>query len=399
MRRLLGFFLPAGALCIAFALAAHYTALLRWLAPLEGFLSALILAVALLLGWRFDRSRLVFTAVVIGLTVWLLGRYASRPDYIGRIVGDALAVLLPFNLALLALLKERGIFTLHGLLRWALILVQPLLVGLLLQHQQYFWLGIFDTNLLPVTWLEFLPLKQPALLMFSAALLLTAYKGLRRHDLLEGALFWVTALSFYALLAEHGPGATRLLLTLALLLMVVAVVEVSYAMAFRDELTGLPARRALNQTLLKLGNRYTLAMLDVDHFKKFNDSYGHDVGDEVLKMVASKLARVGGGGKPFRYGGEEFTIVFAGKPVETALPHLEQVREAIAAERFMVRSAKRPQQKPAHKPKGSDKAVQITISIGAAPRTEQQRDPQAVLKAADKALYRAKGAGRNRVAS
>jgi diguanylate cyclase (GGDEF)-like protein len=170
-------------------------------------------------------------------------------------------------------------------------------------------------------------------------------------------------------------------------------------MAFRDELTGLKGRRALNQALPKLGSRYTIAMLDVDHFKKFNDRYGHDVGDEVLKMVAAQMGRVTGGGKAYRYGGEEFTVLFPRKSVESALPHLEQLREAIANAGFTVREKQRPAEKPQKQRKGSGKTVQITISIGVAQRDDESRDPEAVIKAADKALYRAKKGGRNRVAT
>ena len=61
------------------------------------------------------------------------------------------------------------------------------------------------------------------------------------------------------------------------LILAAGVLETSHGMAFRDELTGLPARRALNEALLKVGRRYTVAMVDVDHFKKVNDRYGHDV--------------------------------------------------------------------------------------------------------------------------
>ncbi|MER3423211.1 MAG: GGDEF domain-containing protein, partial [Nitrospiraceae bacterium] len=74
------------------------------------------------------------------------------------------------------------------------------------------------------------------------------------------------------------------------LVLTLAVLQTSYAMAYHDDLTGLPGRRALNETLLKLSGRYTIAMVDVDHFKTFNDQYGHDVGDQVLRMVASHVA-------------------------------------------------------------------------------------------------------------
>ena len=64
-------------------------------------------------------------------------------------------------------------------------------------------------------------------------------------------------------------------------------------MAYHDELTGLPGRRALNEALLRVGSRYAVAMVDVDHFKHFNDAYGHEVGDQVLRMVAAQLDRGG----------------------------------------------------------------------------------------------------------
>ena len=170
-------------------------------------------------------------------------------------------------------------------------------------------------------------------------------------------------------------------------------------MAYHDDLTGLPGRRAMNEALLQLGSRYAMAMVDVDRFKRFNDTYGHDVGDQVLRMVASRLGVVSGGGKAFRYGGEEFSVIFPNKSTEEAAPHLEALRRAVAASRFVVRSSKRPRKKPpTPKPSvASRKEVSVTVSIGVADRADRGTGPQQVLKAADKALYRAKSAGRNRV--
>jgi diguanylate cyclase (GGDEF)-like protein len=191
------------------------------------------------------------------------------------------------------------------------------------------------------------------------------------------------------------------------LMVALAIVMDSHNMAYRDELTGLPSRRALNQRLLSLGRRYSIAMLDIDHFKKFNDTHGHDVGDEVLRMVASKIARIGGRGKAFRYGGEEFTIVFAGKSAQQAEAHLEALRKSIADYRMVVRKHKRESPgntgKRARLRRGKDdpryQSLAVTISIGHAARTAQQKRPEAVIKAADQALYRAKKQGRNRVSS
>jgi diguanylate cyclase (GGDEF)-like protein len=204
--------------------------------------------------------------------------------------------------------------------------------------------------------------------------------------------------------AAHVPTAsvTFSVFTMAAELMVaVAVLQDTFRMAFRDELTGIPSRRSLNEQLAGLGNRYTIAMLDVDHFKKFNDTHGHDLGDQVLKMVAAHIARVGGGGKTFRYGGEEFTVLFPGRNVEDAIPHLEAVREDIEAYRMALRGASRPARtRRAKRQRGGWRgrnAVAVTVSIGVAERNGRFDTPQEVFEAADRALYRAKEKGRNRL--
>ncbi|OAE50899.1 diguanylate cyclase [Achromobacter xylosoxidans] len=190
----------------------------------------------------------------------------------------------------------------------------------------------------------------------------------------------------------------------ALTSLCISLAHEGFHMAFRDELTGLPGRRALNERLQRMGRVYTLAMADVDHFKAFNDTHGHDVGDQVLRMVASQLRRVPGGGQAYRYGGEEFTLVFPGKTAAEAMPHLETVRRAIEAYQMRLRD------KPA-RPKADQigqrrrggrggrgvRPLRVTVSIGVAERSDALRAPDAVIKAADQALYKAKDGGRNQV--
>ena len=120
-----------------------------------------------------------------------------------------------------------------------------------------------------------------------------------------------------------------------------ALIETSYAMAYLDELTQLPSRRALNEALLKLGDSFTIAMMDVDHFKKFNDSYGHEAGDQALRLVASRLAHITGGGRAYRYGGEEFAVIFPGKPSEEVFVYLDRMRKVIENSVFVVRGKDR----------------------------------------------------------
>src|SRR2546422_4854379 len=94
-----------------------------------------------------------------------------------------------------------------------------------------------------------------------------------------------------------------------------------YTTLFRS-LTGLPGRRALDEALVRLGGRYAIAMVDIDHFKRFNDEHGHDAGDQLLRMLATKLSQIEGGGRPLRYGGPGLPDRFPGQADQVALPHI-----------------------------------------------------------------------------
>lgn len=169
-------------------------------------------------------------------------------------------------------------------------------------------------------------------------------------------------------------------------------------LAYIDELTQLPARRALMSELRKLGRRSAVTMLDVDHFKKFNDTYGHDVGDQVLRLIAAQV-RKEPGCKAFRYGGEEFTLVFNHADQEEIEERLEAVRARVANYPLRLRSQRRPKsgkqgQNKRGTSSGKVKTVKVTISLGCAIRRPGETTEQ-MLKRADTVLYKAKNAGRN----
>src|SRR5207237_5805224 len=114
---------------------------------------------------------------------------------------------------------------------------------------------------------------------------------------------------------QSGTGVSRMAyMGAASAILGLSMIETSYFLAYNDELTGLPSRRAFNEAIARLENFYSIAVVDVDHFKNFNDQYGHDTGDQVLRLVAARLAGVSGGGQSFRCGGEEFVVFFLTKP-------------------------------------------------------------------------------------
>jgi diguanylate cyclase (GGDEF)-like protein len=175
---------------------------------------------------------------------------------------------------------------------------------------------------------------------------------------------------------------------------VLAVLYASYRMAFVDALTGLPNRRALDETLMRVSGGDALAMVDVDHFKQFNDTYGHDAGDIVLRVVARTLRRHAGG-QVFRYGGEEFCVVYEGGKSRRAGEGCERAREAVANTQIAVPAATKRTRRDEPPRKRPASNVKVTISLGWAVRAGERRAAHDVLKAADQALYKAKAKGRN----
>lgn len=398
MKRVLALLHPEAPLLAAAALLLTIPGLRATATSIAAVYPAAVLVVAVLLGTRFNRSRLVFSVAVLSVAYAVAGGGVQSPGE--RLTFHATSLLLPVNLALIALLPERGTVTPAGLGRWALLGAQAFLVAFLAQSFPTELTPVLKTRFVPGAALEWTPLAQPALLLFVAAAALLTLAWLREpQSPARGYVFALIAVVLGLGSSIRGPGPAVWFATAGLIL-VVAMVETSYMMAYRDGLTELPGRRALNEALQRLGGQYTIAMVDVDHFKRFNDRHGHDAGDHVLRLVAARLARAAGGGTAYRYGGEEFALLFPGKSADACLPHLEALRAAIEHARFTMRRRFRPRLKPgAPKRRSTHEPVVVTVSIGVAERTPRHDDPEGVIHAADSALYRAKEGGRNRVST
>jgi two-component system, cell cycle response regulator len=164
-------------------------------------------------------------------------------------------------------------------------------------------------------------------------------------------------------------------------------------LAVTDGLTGLYNHRHLHERLSleversqRSGLPLSLLMLDVDHFKQFNDTYGHPAGDEVLRQLARVLNDTRRANDVVaRYGGEEFAVILVDTAKFTAAKVAERVRERIAAHDFTEAVSK------------SGRGTSISVSIGVATFPDDGTDSEGLVRAADTALYAAKRAGRNRV--
>jgi GGDEF domain-containing protein len=370
--------------------------------PFVNVYPLVVLGVGTVLGWYFNRCRVVFALLILAVVDITLRRFGAEyvvQEDVARFVFNALAVLVPLNLAAYALLKERGLFTPQGLTRLASIAAQVLMVDMIVRLD---WRGPRDW--LPYSFLDgrltaWTAVPQTALAAFVLAVFVLGVRSVYRRDPIEVGFLATLMMVFMALHGMRWEWVPTTSLATVGLTLIWGVLKTAYRMAYHDDLTGLPGRRALNEDLLRVGSRYAVAMVDVDHFKRFNDLFGHEVGDQALRMVAAKLSRIGGGGKAFRYGGEEFVVLFARTPAAEAVSHLEAVRRDMSASRFILRGPGRPRKKPPalKPPTGPRVDATVTISIGLAEPDDRKRDPQQVLRAADKALYRAKRAGRNRL--
>lgn len=193
---------------------------------------------------------------------------------------------------------------------------------------------------------------------------------------------------------EHFPENQELFATvaehLALALNSAFLFESFEKMASHDALTGIANHRTMQEFLQRrfaeaqrTGQELGILMIDVDHFRSFNEEEGHDAGDEVLRLVAEALrASVRPYDLAARYGGEEFTVVMPGSSMASSLAVAERIRKRVSHVSFTT---------------ASGRERHVTVSIGCAGFPKNAKDSGSLLKAADSALYTAKRGGRNKV--
>jgi diguanylate cyclase (GGDEF)-like protein len=241
---------------------------------------------------------------------------------------------------------------------------------------------------------------------FSSGLYLVAFSSclglcIYRRQPLESSLLGCTLMAYATFGWIHLTHISAFMFTGIGLLLSINLTGSLLSIGYRDELTQIGNRRALKQSAKNLRGSYSVAMVDADYFKRINDQYGHDLGDQALRVIAGLLRKTADGAKPFRYGGEEFCLLFKGKSKQEVIDTLENIRQEIANYDMVIRDKKhRPSaSKQGEKRRGASRRtgeLRLTVSIGVASSDNSGHFDQ-VMKKADKALYRAKARGRNRV--
>ena len=271
-------------------------------------------------------GRLLFPSGVLALTITgLLFTDTARPT------------LYRFSSTIFIVVLALGLFFTLRFGRSRYFFVILMLAGMFSEVFNHPYMMRFFTSM-PIAGHSGVPLAPMAAAALSLLFLLVMY--LRALTPARDGFFWATAIVVAGFFTQNGPTFFQLSTSGAIVVLLISMIEAGHFFAYRDELTGLPSRRALNEKLAALGRTYSIAMVDVDHFKRVNDRYGHDVGDEVRKKGKNTTAT-------------------------------------------KIKSGKREN-------------VSVTVSIGLAQRSPGHASPEAVIKAADRALYRAKKNGRNR---
>ncbi len=360
------------------------------------------------LGGVFRQGRVVFITLLMSVTTLLADvafhRYADAEW--GQSIVLLATLYLPAITVILYHLREQGLWNMHGVLRLVSVASVVLVLMLLPLMQKH---GVVQGTG-TVWWRAFSPavhLPLVGLIGLVAGLFLLALRNPHESPVL-GPLLGVSLVYTFAGLnirstvwsLDRGPLVLAGFMSGAAVVLAIAVLESAWRVAHIDELTELPGRRALRYRLSQLGSGYMLAMVDIDHFKKVNDTYGHETGDQVLRFLASFL-RSFSEGTAFRSGGEEFVLVCPHGPFSEVVDALDELRERIAARPFVIRGKDRPadlkEKSGKVRKKAASDSITVTVSIGVAMQDAHHATPDEVLDAADKALYLAKRQGRNRV--
>ncbi len=372
-----------------------------------GFIPYIGLVMLAFLGLRLNQTRITFVALILlACYYWLHNPTFFINLGIGRIrSGQIISMAIPLTYCAIFAFKETHLKSWHTLGRLGIALLPfTLLIGFFALapggfHKMASWNFLWKSH----------TFKIPLLAFFFSAIYVVVANFL--HDKNLRSFRYALAIAIIpAIYSAHILTRTPIKgyqltfnivipFTVLIVILMHSIFKMYWNKVYIDELTEIPNRRALDEMLLSLKGEYTLGMVDIDHFKKFNDTYGHDQGDSVLRCVANHIYTESNN-RAYRYGGEEFFIVFKNVEAEDAYIFANKIRRKLEERPFYIRKEKEQRAQTTKKARGQaaeidKKKVQITISIGLASPNKNVFHPQDVIKEADKALYKAKQEGRN----
>ena len=407
-KQLLNLRLIVPAACVAGALLLRIQFLNQWhgssdqgLALVVLYLPYILLGLTSILALASDHAIEAGVAVTMLLVYWLIQTRLQVPlqtQPAGQVF-YLTSLLLPCLLIGYALVPDQGCRQPLGLAAIALSPVLIIVTGRLISLDSQLFFSPAQQAL--ENSLMGSHLAGAASSLYLAAFCTCLWFCISRQRPLDSSLLGCTLICYITFGWIHLTSISAFMFTAIGLLLSINLIASLLSIGYRDELTQIGNRRALKQSAKTLRGSYSVAMVDADYFKQINDRHGHDLGDQALRVIATLLRKSASGGKPYRYGGEEFCLLFRGKSRQEVLDILENIRREIASYDMVIRNKK---QRPKNATQGEKRRgatrrnseLRLTVSIGVASSDDNGQFDQ-VLKRADKALYRAKARGRNQV--
>ncbi len=401
-KTLFSFFIPGGLLFLITVIILNLR-IIDKVSPNPALIyTIIVIGAGVLLGLFSKRIWLMLVILILVIADRALLHFTANTAVTmegGRLIYHAISFLLPFNLCVFAFMKKRGDMTRQGIWFLGAILLQGCGVTFIYQYKSSGFGAFLEYSSMKWALLERIPLSQLTLFAFGIAFVYYLFLYIRTRGVIERAFCWALISIFYALaLGRIGP-VSSIYFSTAGLIFVISVIENIYVGGFQDEVTELPTGKGLRGILSRLDTGYTLALIEVDNFERLKDNHGRRVSKQVLRSVGSKLTSVTGGGKPFRYRGKVFAVVFPGMFLQDMLPHIEELRQLIKKSGPILQSQKSPGKKPKKLKRVEILAnkVPVTVSIGVAERSNADMSPQQAILKAEEALGTAKREGHDRM--
>ncbi|HEA65156.1 MAG TPA: GGDEF domain-containing protein [Candidatus Aminicenantes bacterium] len=401
-RSLFSFFIPAGLPFLLAVIILNLRIMDKVLPNSALIFPIIVIGAGILLGLFFKRIWLMLVILILVIADRALLHFAANTAVTmegGRLIYHAISLLLPFNLCVFAFMKRKGDMKWQSIWFLGAILLQGCGVAFIYQYRSLGFGTFLEYSSMKWAFLERIPLSQLALFAFGIAFVYYLFLYIRTRGVIERAFCWAIISIFYALaLSTIGP-VSSIYFSTAGLIFVISVIENIYVEGFQDELTDLPTGKSMHGILSQLDTGYTVALIEVDNFERVKDNHGRRVSKQVLRSVGSKLTSVTGGGKPFRYRGEVFAVVFPGMFLPNALPHMEELRQTIKKSGPVLQSQKSPRKNPKRLKRVEMLAnkVQVKVSIGVAERGDADMSPQQAILKAEEALSTAKREGHDQM--
>lgn len=355
-----------------------------------------------ILGLKLNQTRILISA---GLLTAMY-HFSLNPE-VFEVTGitttryfEIISMAFPLGIALMFLMREMRLLGLNFIYKFLVATIPFLLLAI--------WISEFNPSYITAVYFHGIQaldsFEVPQIVLLPLIMLITttvlkrkekAFPFLISTLIILIPIFTACHIGMDITLPQTGKMALIVLAyTSVAIIYILTIFNMYWQRVYIDELTQIPNRRALDEMLSSLSGKYAIGMMDIDHFKKFNDTFGHDAGDDVLRVVGTAMSDNTKNAKIYRYGGEEFVAVFMGLSAEEAFEYGDTGRDKLAKRDFYIRQDSERDKKDRGKTATSKRTkVQITISMGIAQSGD--KGPEEVIKDADKALYSAKEAGRN----